>query len=70
MNKINNQPPQPPKQILPNGKYYFKRKIKRENIIANATIEIMDEKIILKSGSYISPSERRKEKKIMDETCI
>lgn len=67
MNKINNQPPQPPdvppiiptKQILPNGKYYFKRKIKRENIIANATIEIMDEKITLKSGSYISPSESK-----------
>ena len=57
MNKINNQPPDV--LPIPNGKYYFKRKIKRENIIANATIEIIDEKIILKSGSYISPSESK-----------
>ena len=57
MNKINNQPPDV--SPIPNGKYYFKRKIKRENIIANATIEIIDEKIILKSGSYISPSESK-----------
>ena len=66
MNKIQNNktppdgpPPIPPNQIIPNGIYYFKRKIKRENIIANATIEIIDEKIILKSGSYISPSESK-----------
>ena len=60
MNKIQNNktppdgsPPIPPlNQIIPNGIYYFKRKIKRENIIANATVEIIDEKIILKSENY------------------